>query len=126
MDIGKHNETIFYDGFEGEGEIILSIPDPNETVKIHVWEGYFEDIFGNPIETVPEWIGFTKDYQESIRTFDGEEYILPTSIPEYLSDLNMYKDRTFSYPETKECLKLLISFFEAAITRFSGINVTVF
>lgn len=30
MDTGKLNNTVFYDGYEGEGEIIISIADVTE------------------------------------------------------------------------------------------------
>ena len=48
MDIGKLNDTTFYDDYEGEGEIMLSRSSSTNTESIHIWDGYFEDIFGNP------------------------------------------------------------------------------
>lgn len=30
MDTGKLNNTVFYDGFVGEGELILSIPNATD------------------------------------------------------------------------------------------------
>mgnify|MGYP004521768071 CR=1 FL=1 len=125
MDTGKLNNTIFYEGYEGEGEIILSLSDPKNKTTIHVWDGYFEDIFGNPIKSDAEWIGFTKDYQESVRTFDGEERIAFPTLSEYLSDLKNYENHSFSYPESRDCLNLLISFFEKALSASLEITVTI-
>ncbi len=122
MDIGRHN-TIFYEGYEGEGEIILTLSSPENKITIHVWDGYFDDIFGNPIGSDTGWIGFTKDYQESVRTFDGEEQISFPAISEYLSDLKKYENHSFSYSETKDCLNLLIAFFEKALN--SSLEITV-
>ena len=125
MDTGKLNNTVFYDGYEGEGELILSISDANYMPIIHIWDGYFEEIFGKPITTDTGWFGFTKDYQESVRTFDGEECIPPSSVSEYLSDLKKYENHTFTYPETKECLNLLIDFFEQALNLSAEIIVII-
>ena len=123
MDTGKLNNTLFYEGYEGEGEIILSLSDAENEITIHVWDGYFEEIFGNPIDSNLGWIGFTKDYQESVRTFADEEHISPSTISEYLSDLRSYENHSFSYPEARDCLKLLISFFEKAMN--SSLEITV-
>lgn len=58
MDIGKTNDNyIFYEGYEGEPEIILYIP--NETT-IHIWEGYFDDIYDTPSLDGKGWIGSQK------------------------------------------------------------------
>ena len=125
MVTGKHDNKVFYDGYEGEGEIILSMSDPSYTEVFHIWDGYFEDIFGSPVSSDTVWTGFTKDYQEAARTFNGEEHISPTMIPEYLADLGKYENQTFSYSETKDCLDVLIHFFEDALELSSEITVVV-
>ncbi len=125
MDTGKLNNTFFYDGYEGEGELILSLKNADNTEMLHIWDGYLEDIFGTPIPSNGGWFGFTKDYQESVRTFNGEEQILPSSTAEYLSDLKQYQNQSFSYPETRDCLLLLINFFEQAVHLTAAVNVTI-
>ncbi len=60
----KNNYT-FYEGFEGETEIILSILDHKE-YNIHIWDGYIDEFFSNAPLNQKEWSGFTKDYQEDI------------------------------------------------------------
>lgn len=40
------NNYEFYEGFEGETEIILSILEHRE-YNTHIWEGYIDDIFSN-------------------------------------------------------------------------------
>jgi hypothetical protein len=125
MDIGKLNDTTFYDEYEGEGEIILSRSSSTNTESIHIWDGYFEDIFGNPVYHNAGWEGFTKDYQELVRTFDGDEQIPAIAISEYLSDLENYESHEFAYAETRECLMLLISFFKKALNASSEIYVRI-
>ncbi len=125
MDTGKLNNTIFYDGYEGEGEIVLTLLNSQNAVTLHVWDGYFEEIFGNPTISSTGWSGFTKDYQESTRTFNGEKRIIFSTIPEYLSDLKNYENHTFSFDEAKACLNLLINFFEQALSSSSEITVEI-
>lgn len=60
MGIGKiiDNDT-FYEGYEGEPQIVLSLADME---VLHIWEGYFEDIYGAPALDGKGWNGFTRDY----------------------------------------------------------------
>lgn len=125
MDTGKHDNTFFYNGYEGEGEIVLTLSDSSYTTTLHIWDGYFEEIFGNPTMSSTGWSGFTKDYQESVRTFNGEEHISPSAISEYLADLRNYKNHTFSFPEAKDCLNVLINLFETALKLSSEILVFI-
>ena len=53
----------FYEGYEGEPLIILAIED-----KIYIWDGYLEDIFGNP-SLKGDWKGFTRDYNQQEECF---------------------------------------------------------
>lgn len=46
MDIGNlKNDFAFYEGYEDESEIVLCI---EKDEAIHIWEGYFDDIFDSP------------------------------------------------------------------------------
>ena len=123
MDIGMlKNNHDFYDGYEGEGEVTLRLQS-NKEYELHIWEGYFEDIFGKPIFNQEGWKGFTRDYQESLGVFeDSGEHII-TDTQEYPTDLEQYKEKSFSYEETKSCLQILIEFFVYAQSISSSINV---
>ena len=47
MDVGRTNDNFtFYEGYEGEPEIVLSLPNHE---AVHIWEGYFDDIYNTPI-----------------------------------------------------------------------------
>lgn len=48
----------FYEGYEGEPEITLRVAN---NVTIHIWEGYFDDIFDMPSLDGNGWTGFTRD-----------------------------------------------------------------
>ena len=109
MDIGKiKNNHIYYDGYEGETEIVLSINESKD-LNMHVWEGYFDDIFGEPSLVGDGWRGFTRDIHQMERIFSNEEFNMIVDVSEYLIT---YKDKTFRYEESAEVLNMLITFFE--------------
>lgn len=111
MDIGKHNvDTTFYTGYEGEPEIVISFQEH----EVHIWEGYFEDIFSNPESTDTGWNGFTRDYNELVNTFDDDSIECAIMPAEYLADLLLYSNHDFEYGETHDVLKKLIEIFSEA------------
>lgn len=112
MDNGKLlNNTVFYDGFEDEPEIELYIEDAPE-YNIHIWDGYFHDIFGEPALDGKGWNGFTRDMNQCERTYEEKNVTIDTS--EYLTDLYIYRDNTFEYDDTRKCYDLLCEFLEYA------------
>lgn len=109
MDIGKIiNNGKFYDGYEDEPEIILSLSEKPE-INIHIWEGYFADIFCKPVFNGKPWTGFTRDYQELKGMYDDDGTAVIDNIPEYLADILQYKDRKFTFDETKDVFELTIA-----------------
>ena len=55
MDIGNlKNNFTFYEGYEDESEIVLCI---EKDEAIHIWEGYFDDIFDSPSLDGKGWKG---------------------------------------------------------------------
>ncbi len=112
MDIGTlKNNTIFYDGFEDEAEIELFFSDETE-YNIHIWDGYFSDIFREPSLDGKGWNGFTRDFHQLERTYENKDVSI--DIEEYLNDLYIYKNRLFELEDTRECYDLLCSFLEYA------------
>ncbi len=110
--IGKlKNNATFYKGFEDEPEIELYLFEEPK-FNIHIWEGYFHDIFGKPPLDGKGWSGFTYDYQHEERTYKSQK--VKIDITEYLNDLYIYSDRNFQFVETYECYKLLYDFLEYA------------
>lgn len=113
MDIGKitDNDT-FYAGYEGETEIILSIPNSD---TIHIWEGYFDDIFDTPSLDGNGWKGFTRDFHQMEGAFADDNPKTDMNVIEYFEDLVQYKNKTFDYDETAQVFELMMSLFKKAI-----------
>lgn len=113
MDIGnlKNNYT-FYDGYEDEGEIVLCIEADQ---AIHVWEGYFDDIFDTPSLDGNGWKGFTRDYHQFEGIFSENGGVYEINPAEYLEDLMLYKEKNFDFDETRDVLNLVAYLLEKAI-----------
>jgi len=118
------NNTKFYDGFEGEEEITLSIVETPD-INIHIWSGYFYDFVGKPALDGNGWRGFTRDYNQMERSFGNEDYVI-TDVKEYLDDLLTYSNIKYDYTEISECYSLLCCFLEYALKYNYHINVHVF
>lgn len=111
MGIGAHRDDYtFYKGYEGEPEVIISLPN----ISYHFWDGYFEDIFGDPIFEEKGWTGFTRDYNEFINAFDDACIECAVMPDEYLRDLERYIGKSFSFVETDKALDRLISLMKEA------------
>ena len=119
MDIGnlKNNYT-YYKGYEDEGKIVLCIEADQ---AIHIWEGYFDDIYDTPTLDGNGWKGFTRDYHQFEGVFSEDGGITEIDPSEYLEDLMLYKEKTFEFEETTEVFNLMVSFLEEAIKQ--GVNV---
>ncbi len=113
MDIGKIDNFKFYEGYEDEPEIEFSTNDSNiET--LHIWDGFFDDIFRKPNLDGKGWHGFTRDYHQCEGAFDDNGEAEITNIQEYIDDLKTYESRKFDYKETKEVYKLIYSWLNEA------------
>jgi hypothetical protein len=114
MDIGNiNNDYTFYDGYEGEPEIVVGVIDSN-IPELHIWEGYFEDIFSNPPLAGHGWMGFTRDIHQFEGAFSEEENEAIIDPVEYISDIQTYSDAHFEYSETKAVLKAIIGLLKQA------------
>lgn len=108
------NNYTFYDGYEGEPEIVLMMPEAEEYI-IHLWDGYFGDIFGDPVIDGNGWRGFTRDMNQLEGIFSVESIRVNIKLPEYLEDMLSYRNKTFLYKETSDALELMIDFLQYAI-----------
>lgn len=117
MDTGKtKNDYEFYEGYEGEPEIVFE----SDGIKHHFWEGYIDNIVGNPAPNESGWIGLTRDYNQFEGPFDDS----PESIDvrEYLNDLSTYADIKFDN-DTKKAFEKLISIFQNAVNNNHKITI---
>lgn len=119
MDIGNlENNYTYYEGYEDEGKIVLCIEADQ---AIHIWEGYFDDIYDTPTLDGNGWKGFTRDYHQFEGVFSEDGGITEIDPSEYLEDLMLYKEKSFEFEETTEVFNLMVSFLEEAIKQ--GVNV---
>ena len=113
MGIGKIDNEKFYKGFEGEEEVELSTRKDNMEI-LHIWEGYFSDIFCEPSLDGKGWHGFTRDYNQCEGAFDDCGEAIITDLQEYIDDLRIYENRKFRFEETKEVYELIYSWLTEA------------
>ena len=112
MDIGNlKNNYKYYEGFEGEEEIILKIKS-NPSINIHIWCGYFNEIFEEPNLDGTGWKGFTRDIHQDEGAYEEDEYEI--DIAEYKEDILQYQNRTYEFEETKDVYNLILEFLEYA------------
>ena len=125
MDIGKTDNYTFYEGFEGETEIELSSNNQNMET-LHIWDGFFLDLFGEPSLDGKGWNGFTRDYNQCEGAFGDDSEAVISDIDEYIDDLKIYENRKFNYKETRDVYNLLLSWLNKAKATGSTVTVTVF
>ena len=112
MGIGKIDNYKFYDGYGYEPEVELTTNI--ETMEtLHIWDGFFMDIFGEPSLDGKGWLGFTRDYNQCEGAFDDGEAII-TDLQEYIDDLKIYENRKFRFEETKEVYDLISAWLTEA------------
>lgn len=125
MGIGKIDNYKFYEGYGFEPEVELSTNI--ETMEtLHIWDGFFMDIFGEPSLDGKGWHGFTRDYNQCEGAFDDDGEAIITDLQEYIDDLKIYENRMFDYKETKEVYELICSWLiEAQKNNCGEITVRV-
>ena len=118
----KDNYT-FYEGYDGEPQITITVKG-DEDARIHLWDGYFEDIFGNPPLSENGWSGFTKDYNQLEGALAAGAGSVEISPVEYLNDISSYKGKTFTYKETSDVVDLICELLRYAIDNGKSVTVT--
>lgn len=113
MGIGKIDNYKFYDGYGYEPEVELTTNI--ETMEtLHIWDGFFMDIFGEPSLDGKGWLGFTRDYNQCEGAFDDDGEAIITDLQEYIDDLKIYENRKFRFEETKEVYELICTWLTEA------------
>lgn len=116
------SNTMFYDGFDGEPEIVLTLVE-NPEEQLHIWEGYFDDIFAQQRFSSEGWRGFTKDYHQLEGVWDVSKQTCLVQPDDYLLDAQDYTQETFTFEESKTVLLLIIAFLSRAIQEESMIRM---
>ena len=115
----QSNDYTYYDGYEGEPEIIIRF----DGIKaLHLWDGYFDDIYCTPPLDGKGWKGFTRDYHQQEGIFASGAGVLMIDPTVYLEDLLQYRDKQFRFEETKAVFNLLVSLFKEAIKQHADIS----
>ena len=63
----------YYNGFEGEPEIRISIKHPDNVV-ISMWSSYFDEIIGSINAVEGNWIGVAELYQLHEAWYENGQY----------------------------------------------------
>ena len=119
------NNVKYYASFEGDPDnfdpsLELYLPD-DRNYSVKIWEGYVYDLFSQAVIGT-EWKGFTRDFHGETGTYGLMHRTI--DIDEYLADLLTYQGKTFTMPETAECLALMCGFLEAAKREGKAVNVS--
>ena len=125
MDIGKTDNYTFYEGYEDEPEIELS-SNNQDMETLHIWDGFFWDLFGEPSLDGKGWNGFTRDYNQFEGAFGDDSEAVISDIDEYINDLKIYENREFKFSNTRDVYNLLLSWLNKAKATGSTVTVTVF
>ncbi len=114
------NDYTYYEGYEGEGEIVLCLESGD---SIHIWEGFFDDIYATPALDGRGWNGFTRDYHQFEGIFSDNNGTTEINPAEYLEDLMQYQNKLFDFDETVDVFNLMASTFQRAIKDGKTIKV---
>lgn len=124
MDTGRHENYVYFNGYEGEAELVVSIKS-NSSETFHIWEGYIDDIFSGAPFCDDGWKGLTRDYQEMRGPFSENGLYEVTDAKEYYEDLITYENADFDYPESAEVLNVLRELFQYAAKTDSTILIEI-
>lgn len=116
------NNYTFYEGYEGEPEIVLMLVEATE-YNIHLWEGYFDDIFGEPTLDGNGWKGFTRDIHQLEGVFGDNDTAIAIDASEYLEDMLSYGNKSFRYAESASALALIVEFLQYAVENSLAVTV---
>ena len=124
MDIGQttNDNYTYYKGYEPEPDILLSVPYTNFPT-LHMWDGFFYDIFRDPPLHGLGWTGFTRDYNQFEGAFENEEQTLIPNPKEYLDDILQYKNNKFFADEVYEVYDIVVSMLRHAVE--NGVNIVM-
>lgn len=104
----------FYEGFEGEKKFIFCLCE-NENVieRLHLWEGYFDDILSLIPMSEKGWEGLAEYYQLAL-DFDDEHWKVP-SCRKALAQLTAIDRNRMKYPRRSDCYDAVVELFKRAV-----------
>lgn len=118
------NNSKFYEGYEGEQEVIFQLVDDNNT-SIHAWGGFIDDIMNNQPGTDDDYkTGLSYDWNTLEGPYSDKDNKI-INIDDYYKDLLRFEKVQFKYEETKELYKLLVYFLKSAKDNNKDVEVIV-
>lgn len=122
MDIFNNNK--FYEGYEGETEVIFQVLGDNNT-SIHLWNGYIDDIMNHQPGTEDDFKnGLSRDWNTLEGPYSDENNNV-IDIDDYYNDLLRFAGVKFKYEETKEVYDLVMYFLKQAKENNQEVEVIV-
>ena len=67
------------------------------------------------------WKGFTRDYEECVRTYDTTEPVA-IDVQEYLDDLRGYAGRTFEFADSNAVRERICDFLQDALAKHQSVR----
>lgn len=117
----------YYNGFEGEPEIIFIISNNGtEYKRVGFWDGYFNDMLREVKPTDEGWTGIA--YYFHVGMFEKEQWLEDkpwhiSNLPSVLYQLQTIKRDKIEWQETINVLDLLIDLIKKAIENNEEISI---
>lgn len=117
-------DRTYYEGFEGDREIIFTLSVPNgETKSYGIWDGYFDCIIESIKPTGPVWDGFLYHYHLVDGWYDEDDWQVP-DLKLYYKQLLDIDENQLHFPRAKEVLRLLRNLFQQAVEHEGQITMS--
>lgn len=105
----------YYNGFEGESEIIFSLIENDITIeKIGIWDGYFNAIMELVEPEENGWTGLAYYYHLYTGWYEEENWLIPNVLEAY-KQLSNIDASELVYREEKEVLFLIVDVLKHAV-----------
>ena len=111
----KNINEEYFEGFEGEAEILLTIEKiPGKTESIGIWSGYFDSIIEKIQPINGYWTGLAYYYHLDIGWYEESPWQVD-NLKEAYEQLAEIDKESLEYPQEKEILGIILSMFKEAI-----------
>ena len=105
----------YFEGFEGEAEIIFCLEKPNsEKHEFGIWKGYFNGIMSQTKPKNGRWTALAY-YYHLLKGWYEESPWQVENLKEAYEQLAEIDKNNLAYPEEKEILEIILDMFREAI-----------
>jgi hypothetical protein len=104
----------FYEGFDGEKKFVFCLCKGEDVLeKIHVWEGFFDDIMSLIPYSNKGWECLSEYYQLAL-DFDQPHWKVP-NCSKALNQLTAIDRNRMKYPRRSDCYDTIVELFKKAV-----------